>query len=171
VRPRPLRRPIRSRYGLAKNWSAVEKVSRASLSATHAFSASIRSQAADGLDRIARTVASPDLIPSVPGPMPRAARALRSTQRNGAAAVYFPACINRMVAAIPTARLRRPCRRRSSHYPNEPGKPLWIPSDVAGLCCSTPWKSKAIPKATSSWPSPSPTPCCGERWRQDSDRR
>jgi Fe-S oxidoreductase len=23
------------------------------------------------------------------------------------------------------------------------GKPLWIPPDVAGLCCSTPWKSKA----------------------------
>jgi len=22
------------------------------------------------------------------------------------------------------------------------GKPLWIPPDVAGLCCSTPWKSK-----------------------------
>jgi D-lactate dehydrogenase len=26
------------------------------------------------------------------------------------------------------------------------GEPLWIPSDVAGLCCSTPWKSKGYPK-------------------------
>jgi D-lactate dehydrogenase len=26
------------------------------------------------------------------------------------------------------------------------GKPLWIPPDVAGLCCSTPWKSKGYPQ-------------------------
>ena len=26
---------------------------------------------------------------------------------------------------------------------NRAGKPLWIPPDVGGLCCSTPWKSKA----------------------------
>ena len=36
---------------LAKNWSTVEKVSRASLSATHAFSALFGVEAADGLDR------------------------------------------------------------------------------------------------------------------------
>jgi hypothetical protein len=26
------------------------------------------------------------------------------------------------------------------------GKPLWIAPDVAGLCCSTPWKSKGYPQ-------------------------
>src|SRR6202522_3811009 len=67
---------------LAKNWSAVETLSRASLSATHAFSALFGVKPLTALTGIARAVASPDLIPSVPGPMPRAARAPRSTERN-----------------------------------------------------------------------------------------
>ena len=131
---------------LAKNWSAVEKVSRASLSATHAFSALFGVKPLTALTGVARAVANPDLIPSVPGPMPRAARALRSTQKNGAAAVYFPACINRMFG-------RDPDRPASPSLPEafvtlseRAGKPLWIPPDVAGLCCSTPWKSKGYPQ-------------------------
>src|SRR5260221_4551759 len=86
---------------LAENWSAVEKVSRASLSATHAFSVLFGVKPLTALTGVARAVANPDLIPSVPGPMPRAARAVRSTLRNGAAAVYFPACINRMFGRVP----------------------------------------------------------------------
>lgn len=131
---------------LAKNWSAVEKISRASLSATHAFSALFGVRPLTALTGVARAVANPDLIPSVPGPMPRAARALRSTPKNGAAAVYFPACINRMFG-------RDPDRPASPSLPEafvilseRAGKPLWIPPDVAGLCCSTPWKSKGYPQ-------------------------
>ena len=87
--------------GLARNWSTVEKVSRMSLSATHAFSALFGVKPLAALTGVARAVASPDLIPSVPGPMPRAARAPRSTEASGAAAVYFPACINRMFGRDP----------------------------------------------------------------------
>src|SRR5438128_5566485 len=29
---------------------------------------------------------------------------------------------------------------------DQAGEPLWIPSRVAGLCCSTPWKSKGYPQ-------------------------
>jgi D-lactate dehydrogenase len=130
----------------AKNWSAIEKVSRASLSATHAFSALFGVKPLTALTGIARAVANPDLIPSVPGPMPRAARPPRSNQKNGAAAVYFPACINRMFG-------RDPDRPASPSLPEafvtlseRAGKPLWIPPDVAGLCCSTPWKSKGYPQ-------------------------
>src|ERR1700751_1344162 len=86
---------------VAENWSAVEKVSRASLSATHAFSVLFGERPLTALTRVARAVANPDLFPSLPGPMPRAARALPSTQKNGAAAVYFPACINRMFGRDP----------------------------------------------------------------------
>ncbi len=131
---------------LAKNWSAVEKVSRASLSATHAFSALFGVKPLTALTGIARTVASPDLIPSVPGPMPRAARALRSTQRNGAAAVYFPACINRMFGRDPDGPASPSLPEAFVTLSERAGKPLWIPSDVAGLCCSTPWKSKGYPQ-------------------------
>ncbi len=64
------------------------------------------------------------------------------TSRDGAAAAYFPACINRIFG-------RDPGRRRSRSLPQtlvdvsaRAGKPLWIPGDVAGKCCSTPWSSK-----------------------------
>ena len=131
---------------LAKNWSAVEKVSRASLSATHAFSALFGVKPLTALTGIARAVASPDLIPSVPGPMPRAARTLRSTQKNGAAAVYFPACINRMFGRDPDGPASPSLPEAFVTLSERAGKPLWIPPDVAGLCCSTPWKSKGYPK-------------------------
>jgi D-lactate dehydrogenase len=131
---------------LAKNWSAVEKVSRASLSATHAFSALFGVKPLTALTGIARAVASPDLIPSVPGPMPRAARTLRSTQRKGATAVYFPACINRMFGRDPDGPASPSLPEAFVTLSERAGKPLWIPPDVAGLCCSTPWKSKGYPK-------------------------
>jgi D-lactate dehydrogenase len=131
---------------LAKNWSVVETVSRASLSATHAFSVLFGVKLLSALTGVARAVASPDLIPSVPGPMPRAARALRSTQKSGAVAVYFPACINRMFGRDPDGPASPSLPEAFVTLSERAGKPLWIPSDVAGLCCSTPWKSKGYPK-------------------------
>jgi D-lactate dehydrogenase len=131
---------------LAKNWSTVEKISRVSLSATHAFSALFGVKPLTALTGVARAVASPDLIPSVPGPMPRAAQAPRSTEQNGAAAVYFPACINRMFGRDPDGPASPSLPEAFVTLSGRAGKPLWIPPDVAGLCCSTPWKSKGYPK-------------------------
>jgi D-lactate dehydrogenase len=131
---------------IAKNWSTVEKVSRVSLSAAHAFSALFGVKLLTALTGLARTVANPDLIPSVPGPMPRAARAPRATQKNGAAAVYFPACINRMFGRDPDAPASPSLTEAFLTLSERAGQPLWIPPDVAGLCCSTPWKSKGYPQ-------------------------
>jgi D-lactate dehydrogenase len=56
--------------------------------------------------------------------------------------VYFPACINRIFG-------RNPGQARHPSLPQvlvevsaRAGQPLWIPADVAGKCCSTPWSSK-----------------------------
>jgi D-lactate dehydrogenase len=131
---------------LAKNWTAVEKAARVGLSATHAFSSLFGVKPLTALTGVARAVASPDLIPSVPGPMPRAAQALPSTQKSGAAAVYFPACINRMFGRDPSSPASPSLPEVFITLSDRAGKPLWIPSDVAGLCCATPWKSKGYPK-------------------------
>ena len=96
-----------------------------------------------GLTAAARRVVSDALVPSVPGPMPRAQlRKLPATTREGAAAVYFPACINRIFG-------RDPGQARTPSLPQvlvevsaRAGAPLWIPGDVTGKCCSTPWSSK-----------------------------
>ncbi len=78
---------------------------------------------------------SESLPPAAPARLPRTARA-------GAAAVYLPACINRIFGNP----------RRSEPRPTLPealvalsaraGKPLWIPDDISGHCCGTPWSSK-----------------------------
>jgi D-lactate dehydrogenase len=130
----------------AKNWSTIEKVSRASLSATHAFSALFGVKPLTALTGIARAVANSDLIPSVPGPMPRAARPPRANEKNGAVAVYFPACINRMFGRDPDSPASPSLPEAFVMLSERAGKPLWIPPDVAGLCCSTPWKSKGYPQ-------------------------
>jgi D-lactate dehydrogenase len=131
---------------LAKNWSAVETLARGSLSATHAFYTLFGYKPLKALTGAARAVVSSDLIPSVPGPMPRAARAPSSTQKNGAAAVYFPACINRMFGRDPDAPASPSLPEAFVTLSKRAGKPLWIPPDVGGQCCSTPWKSKGYPK-------------------------
>ena len=129
----------------AKNWSTVEKLSRASLSAAHAFYALFGAKPLTALTGIARAIANPDVIPSVPGPMPRAARAPRPTPRDGAAAVYFPACINRMFGRDPDGPASPSLPEAFVALSGRAGRPLFIPPDVAGLCCSTPWKSKGYP--------------------------
>ncbi|HEY1928073.1 MAG TPA: FAD-binding and (Fe-S)-binding domain-containing protein [Caulobacteraceae bacterium] len=131
---------------LARNWSTVEGMSRASLSATHAFSALFGTKPLTALTGAARALANPDLIPSVPGPMPRAARPLPSTERSEAAAVYFPACINQMFGRDPDGPASPSLPEALVTLSRRAGKPLWIAPDVAGLCCATPWKSKGYPQ-------------------------
>ena len=96
-----------------------------------------------GLTAAARLVVSDDLIPSVPGPMPRPAlRKLPAATRAGAAAAYFPACVNRIFGSGP-GRPRHPSLPQALvEVSARADKPLWIPDDVAGKCCSTPWSSK-----------------------------
>jgi D-lactate dehydrogenase len=75
--------------------------------------------------------------------MPAAAPArLPRTQREGAAAVYVPSCLNRIFGrpdeapagpTLPEALVAVSARAR---------RPLWIPPDVRGHCCGTPWSSK-----------------------------
>jgi D-lactate dehydrogenase len=75
--------------------------------------------------------------------MPRPAPAsLPSTEREGASAVYVPACVNRIFGrprhdgqtlTLPEAIVAVSARA---------GLPVWIPDDVGGHCCSVPWTSK-----------------------------
>ena len=128
---------------LAQNWKAVERLSRVSLRGAHAFSSVSGVKPLTALTAAARSVVSADLMPAVPGPMPRAASGMPKTNRQGAAAVYFCACINRMFGRDPSRPAGPSLAETFVSLSKRAGKPLWIPPDVAGLCCSTPWKSKA----------------------------
>jgi len=128
---------------LAQHWKAVERASRAGLRGAHALSSVFGVKPLTALAAAARSVVSPDLLPAVPGPMPRAAARPPKTDRNGAAGVYFCACINRMFGRDPAGPAGPSLAETFVALSKRAGKPLWIPPDVAGLCCSTPWKSKA----------------------------
>jgi D-lactate dehydrogenase len=90
-----------------------------------------------------RALVSDELAPTWPRNMPPPAPArLPATTREGAAAVYMPACVNRIFGPppgdagglhLPEAMVALSARAR---------QPVWIPDDVAGHCCSVPWTSK-----------------------------
>jgi D-lactate dehydrogenase len=90
---------------------------------------------------VARRVAQArgrSMPPPAPARMPR-------TQRSGAVAVYLPSCLNRIFGqgggtgsapdgpSLPEALVAISARAQ---------RPVWIPPDVAGHCCGTPWSSK-----------------------------
>ena len=129
---------------LAQHWKAVEPLARASLRGAHVFSSVFGVKPLTALTAAARSLVSPDLVPAVPGPMPRAASGLPETERNGAAAVYFCACINRMFGRDPDGPAAPSIAEAFVALSRRAAKPLWIPPDVAGLCCTTPWKSKGF---------------------------
>ncbi len=87
---------------IARRWATAEKLARTAVGAADIIQRTLGVRALTGLTAAARLVVSDDLVPSVPGPMPRAQlRKLPATTRAGAAAVYFPACINRIFGRDP----------------------------------------------------------------------
>ncbi|HEU5142272.1 MAG TPA: FAD-binding and (Fe-S)-binding domain-containing protein [Solirubrobacterales bacterium] len=117
----------------AKRWGAVEAASRSAL------------RLAGPLAR--RTKRGTALPPPATARMP-------ATHREGAAAVYFPSCTNRIFgsgADGPLASKWRTAeaRRRSVagalvEVSARAGLPLWIPDDLGGSCCGLPWSSKGF---------------------------
>ncbi|MEU3609609.1 FAD-binding and (Fe-S)-binding domain-containing protein [Streptomyces sp. NPDC035033] len=122
----------------AKRFRAVETSARLAVGAAGLLG--------DGfLERVtglARKAVRPDLVPEwlpeIPGAAPRR---LPRTHRPAAAAVYYPACVNRIFGnpegtsgpSLPEAVVTVSARA---------GLPVWIPDDVTGTCCATIWHSK-----------------------------
>ena len=138
--PRPARRACR-RSRVARRYAA----RRARRPRRAASPAPWRARRARGAARPARgcrrsPTLHPEPVPTAPS-CPRRRR--RCREQRGAAAVYLP--------VVPEPDLRQP-RADSGGAPDaargagrrlaRAGLPLWIPADVAGHCCGTPWSSK-----------------------------
>ncbi|MEU3061724.1 FAD-binding and (Fe-S)-binding domain-containing protein [Streptomyces subrutilus] len=130
----------------ARRFGAVETAARLAVAAADRITDLLGERLGDRLleavTASARTAAGRDLVPQwlpqVPGP---AARAMPATRRVGSAAVYYPACVNRIFGG-PAGRPGPSLPEAVVAVSERAGKPVWIPGDVHGTCCATIWHSK-----------------------------
>ena len=123
---------------LAEHWRSVEHAARAGLR-TGTFAGPLMRAGAGA----ARSLFSAELVPAWPRNMPKPAPAkLPRTSREGAAAVYMPACVNRIFGPPRNDGSGLPLPEAMVAVSARAGMPVWIPGDVAGSCCSVPWTSK-----------------------------
>jgi D-lactate dehydrogenase len=147
---------------LAKHYGRVERATRAGLAAVGVAADVVGQRRLAHVPALVRKRVSGELVPTLPEHVPPAAPpGMPVTQRTGAAAVYMPACLNRIFGnprddAPGTGERSAAGEAGSSVGPAQApslpqalvsvsaraGLPLWIPDDVAGHCCATPWSSK-----------------------------
>jgi D-lactate dehydrogenase len=130
----------------ARHFAAVERSARLAVAAADRLRSRLLPRRGErlleSLTGTARKALRPDLVPEwlpqIPG---AAAKRLPATDRSGAAAVYYPACVNRIFGepagydgpSLPESMVIVSARA---------GRPVWIPGDVTGTCCATVWHSK-----------------------------
>jgi D-lactate dehydrogenase len=124
----------------ARRFGALERSLRLALAAADRIGDRVMTGATSLARKAVTGELAPQWLPEVPGP----ARRLPRTERAGASAVYFPACVNRIFGepeelagpdalSLPQAMVA--LGRRA-------GRPVWIPGDIGGTCCATIWHSK-----------------------------
>lgn len=126
----------------AQRFRAVEAAARLAVAAADKITDTVGDRVLEAVTGLARRAVRPDLIPEwlpqIPG---AAARKLPATRRVGAAAVYYPACVNRIFGG-PDGRPGPSLPEAVVAVSERAGKPVWIPRDVTGTCCATIWHSK-----------------------------
>ena len=128
---------------IAASWSMVEPIARMSLFAGNMAAKLLGDRTIRTVLSAARTLVSPELLPSWMESLPMPAQSkLPRTKEEGAVAIYFPACINRIFGGSKTSRRRRALPETFVAVSERAGHPVFIPSDVVGNCCATVWHSK-----------------------------
>ncbi|MFJ9344014.1 FAD-binding and (Fe-S)-binding domain-containing protein [Streptomyces sp. NPDC101733] len=132
----------------ARRFRTVEAAARLAVAAADTITGLVGDGVLSAVTGAARKFVRPDLVPrwlpQVPG---AAARRPPPTRRVGAAAVYYPACVNRIFGGPeddPGPSLAEAVVAVSERA----GRPVWIPRDVTGTCCATIWHSKGYEDGT-----------------------
>jgi D-lactate dehydrogenase len=131
---------------ISRHFKLTEWTLRWALRLGHAAEAVI---GVDGMRRLTRTLkrfAGDNLTEWMPD-TPHAAGRVPRTKRTGAQAIYFPACISRVMGRLPGEPKDRSLMELTVELGRRAGVPLHIPRDVAGTCCGTPFSSKGFSSA------------------------
>jgi D-lactate dehydrogenase len=127
----------------AQHYGTVERAARGGLRAGGLASRALGDRAAAAVPERLRDRLGDERIPVWNSGTPQAAPGrLPATERSGASAVYLPACINRIFGRARDEPPRPTVPEALVAVSARAGLPLWIPDDVAGHCCGTPWSSK-----------------------------
>ncbi len=139
------RRAQKLALSVARNFASVEPVMRLALRAGHTVQALFGASAMPFITRALKTFGSSHLWSPE---MPKAAKApLPSTNLEGAAASYFPACISRMMGHLPGEPTELSLVEALVKLADRAGTPVHIPFDVEGTCCGVPFSSKGFDEA------------------------
>jgi D-lactate dehydrogenase len=131
---------------IANHFAATETALRWALRIGHAAQSVIGAAGVRAITRLMKRFAGDNMAEWMPD-TPHAAGPIPETTRAGAKAVYFPACISRMMGRLPGEPKDRSLMEVTVALARRAGKPVYIPRDVAGTCCGTPFSSKGLSKA------------------------
>jgi D-lactate dehydrogenase len=134
----------------ARRFGTVERVARIGLSVGLTTAKVLGHRPLAAATALARGLVSKELVPSWPLHMPVAAKPrLPKTSREGAAGVYFTACVNRIFGRTPGRGCKPSLQEAMIAVSARAGLPLWLPVDVGGHCCATIWHSKGYREGNS----------------------
>ena len=131
---------------VARNFAATESLLRWSLRLGHTAQAMVGPAALRSVGRLMSSIfgdGAPEWMPD----MPLAAGPIPSTSRAGAQAVYFPSCISRTMGRLLGEPNDQSLMEVMVALAQRAGVPIYIPVDVAGTCCGTPFSSKGLADA------------------------
>jgi D-lactate dehydrogenase len=139
---------------LAKNMALVEVATRGALAIGHLVQRLFGLRFICGvtrlLDRMTRRVIDEPFW-QWSAEMPRARRgALPVRAQADAEAVYFPACISRIMGALPGEQQEISVMQALLNVADRAGVKLYVPDDIKGNCCGVPFSSKGFEAAHSA---------------------
>ena len=139
------RRAQKIALSVARNFATLEPVMRVALRSGHLVQSLFGPKVMPFITRALKTVgASHQWSPE----MPKAAKAaLPRTALEGAQAIYFPACISRMMGHLPGEPEEMSLVEALVKVSERAGVPVHIPLDVEGTCCGVPFSSKGYDEA------------------------
>ncbi|MGA7158313.1 MAG: FAD-binding and (Fe-S)-binding domain-containing protein [Acidobacteriaceae bacterium] len=136
---------------VARNMTLVEFGARIALKAGHAtqrlFGLGFMQMVTRALNAASRTVLDEPFWQWC-AEMPRASSGVLPVRpKDGAAGVYVPACISRMMGALPEEQQQTSVMEALLRIADRAGVVLHVPEDVAGNCCGVPFSSKGFEAA------------------------
>jgi D-lactate dehydrogenase len=134
-----------ARY-LAEHFGLVEHIMRFGLSVGHGMQSLLGPGILTAFTRTLRALAKGP-VPLWTPDVPRRARRLPATEKAGAQAVYYPACISRVLGRLPGEPDDMSLMDAFITVSRRGGMEIFIPPEVRGTCCGVPFSSKGYEEA------------------------